>query len=539
MGKLAIRSIVVLALLFGLLFAVGTAVLYHFKLPVWWALGFTLCFVGLQFTFGPSIIDWIFKISWRRPEDISPEFAAFLTDLCQRRNIPVPQFGIIEDGNPNAFTYGHVPGDARVVVTRGLHDMLTEEEFNAVVAHEVGHITHYDFVVMTIASLVPMLLYQVYVWTRTRRDHTFLIAVGAFLAYWVSQYIVLCLSRVREYFADEHASQSVPDANAISTALIKIAYGLARIQRAPTPEDIKAKKKLPQSRVALAGSLGICNFASDGALALSASDAGAQYSADVMMRAMQWDLWNPWARLYEISSTHPLVARRVQAAAASAQQLGQTSAFPLSQAPAIDLWPTFRRDLFFTSLPWVGIIAGLVIAIAQRHGSVIAIYNTLQDSPLALLGWPLALLGAGMLIRWTRSYRDDIRPATILDLLGELEVSHINCIPVALKGQIIGRGVPGLFWSKDLVLQDDTGFIRLLYRHPLGFPEWLFGAMRVKKLIGHHAEITGWYRRGPTPYIELREATLDNGTSVRCHYRNFAWVFPMLFVLVGMAIVLL
>jgi heat shock protein HtpX len=51
------------------------------------------------------------------------------------------------------------------VVTTGLLELLTPEESNAVLAHEIGHIEHWDFAVMTFASLAPMLLYQIYVVT--------------------------------------------------------------------------------------------------------------------------------------------------------------------------------------------------------------------------------------------------------------------------------------------------------------------------------------------------------------------------------------
>ncbi|WP_338078437.1 M48 family metalloprotease [Clostridium tetanomorphum] len=62
----------------------------------------------------------------------------------------------------NAFTYGHIPKNARLVVTTGILDILNEEEQKAVIAHELGHIKHYDFIVMMIVSLIPMILYDIY-----------------------------------------------------------------------------------------------------------------------------------------------------------------------------------------------------------------------------------------------------------------------------------------------------------------------------------------------------------------------------------------
>ena len=108
-STLARRSAVVLALLFGLVFAVGTGVMWYLKQPAWLAVLFAVAVVGLQFAIGPWIIERIYAIRWVEPEAVHPEFAAWYRESCRQRNIPVPRFGIIDDGNPNAFTYGHTP----------------------------------------------------------------------------------------------------------------------------------------------------------------------------------------------------------------------------------------------------------------------------------------------------------------------------------------------------------------------------------------------------------------------------------------------
>lgn len=112
-------------------------------------------------------------------------------------------------------------------MTSGLVDVLTVDEANAVLAHEIGHIEHWDLAVMTIAALAPLLLYQVYAFTRNISSFRAL-AYGAYLFYWVSQFVVLLLNRTREYFADHYAAEVTRAPEALSSALIKIAYGMVK-----------------------------------------------------------------------------------------------------------------------------------------------------------------------------------------------------------------------------------------------------------------------------------------------------------------------
>ena len=106
-----------------------------------------------------------------------------------------PRIGYINDGAPNAFTYGHTKNDARIVLTRGTFELLSEDEVKAVVGHELGHAVHYDMALMTIAQLVPLVLYAVYemfaehVDTSDDDDNSKLAAIGyvAYILYIISE----------------------------------------------------------------------------------------------------------------------------------------------------------------------------------------------------------------------------------------------------------------------------------------------------------------------------------------------------------------
>ena len=198
-----------------------------------------MVFIGIQYVIGPWLVEKVVEIQW---DDLDPAIPArnreFIEKLCAERGLRVPRIGVIPSGTPNALSFGHVPGDSRVV-TSGLLDVLTVDEANAVLAHEIGHIEHWDFAVMTLAALARLLLYQVYPFTRKIISFRAL-AYGAYLFYWVSQFVVLLLNRTREYFADHYAAEVTRAPEALSSALIKIAYGMVndgQYKRGPEAED--------------------------------------------------------------------------------------------------------------------------------------------------------------------------------------------------------------------------------------------------------------------------------------------------------------
>jgi heat shock protein HtpX len=515
MINLFLRSFIVLALLFGLLFAIGMGVITYAELPVLVAVIFALAILLLQFILGPTIIQWIYKIEWREIKDVDPQMAQFVDRVTAERNIPYPRFGVIQDGNPNAFTFGHYPGNARLVVTSGLLDLLDPDERNVVVAHELGHIVHWDFVVMTAAAAVPLVLYVLYITMRRagrRRDrggYAALIGFLSFIAYIVSQYIVLLLSRIREYYADRFAGEVTNNPDALSTALVKIAYGLARAPKEAGQKD--------DARMVGARALGIFDPNVAQALALASAGTGA-VSATSMESAMKWDLWNPWAAFYELASSHPLPAKRIKALEKQTQAMGKTPRFSFRAVKPESYWDEFLVDLVINYLPLLGLIVGIGISLP--------VYLLLGLGMGSFVGIPLISLCAGWWLKRRFSYRHNFEEVqSVQGLIEKVKVSRVRSIPCTLKGRIIGRGVPGLFYSDDLVMQDQTGFIIVDYRQPLRIFEFLFGWLKAEKLIGMQGEVVGWYRRAPRPYFEMRKLRLENGEVVTSYFYPFSQFF--------------
>jgi len=112
--------------------------------------------------------------------------------------------GYINDENPTAFTYGSAAFNARIIVTKGMYSFVTKEELDAVVAHELGHIIHNDFIIMSMASTLLQILYDVYVIgvessknksSSDGKKGNPLVIVGlvSIIFYWIGMYLVLFL----------------------------------------------------------------------------------------------------------------------------------------------------------------------------------------------------------------------------------------------------------------------------------------------------------------------------------------------------------
>ena len=504
------RSLLVLSCLYGLVFVLGDMALLHNEAPWEWGVLFVIGLIGIQYFVSPWIIEWIYSIGWYE-EDIPAAQRAFVRQLCEQRGMPVPRMGIIESGTPNAFAFGRVRSDARIVVTRGLLDLLTPEEVNAVLAHELGHVAHYDFAVMALAATAPLLLYQIYAWTSRINNQGRIVSYGAYLAYWIGQFLVLLLNRTREYGADHFSAEVTGEPDALSSALVKIGYGMVRErseQKRLVLQGTKDEKKDARKRLQAGQALGLMGIASaTGAdsLALASNDPAAA------ARVMQWDLVNPWSRVYELSSTHPLTAFRLRALNREAVKMGRNPEYPLPEK---------------TRVRWVGFPVEFLFWLAPLVCGFLLISKIWIGRPLTRMGfaipentvpWLLLVLGITWAARIAFRYHGSFQRKNVGELLEDLGVSQMRPRAVELEGEVIGNGVPGAFWSPDLVLQDETGLMFLYYRSSIPFGRLFFAVSNADRYIGERVKIRGWYRRGIKPYVELAriEATVNKAAPGR------------------------
>jgi hypothetical protein len=108
-SSLAFLSMLVLGWLFLLLFVVGAATVAVAGLSAWWSFAMALALLLVQYLIGPWMVELVFRIRFTQWDVLDPRVARFVGETCAAHGIRPPRLGIIEDGNPSAFTYGHRP----------------------------------------------------------------------------------------------------------------------------------------------------------------------------------------------------------------------------------------------------------------------------------------------------------------------------------------------------------------------------------------------------------------------------------------------
>jgi heat shock protein HtpX len=188
------------------------------------------------------------------PEE-APELHGVIDRLCAMADMPKPRVGIADLSIPNAFATGRSPERSVVCVTTGILGILTADEMEAVLAHELSHVAHRDVTVMTIASTAGIVAgmltrgaqYGAFFGggRRNNNDNSgvpvwLVILVVSLVVYAVSFFLTRLLSRYRELCADRSGAYLTMKPRALATALQKIAGGMSAIPE----KDLRASSAM-------------------------------------------------------------------------------------------------------------------------------------------------------------------------------------------------------------------------------------------------------------------------------------------------------
>ena len=165
-----------------------------------------------------------------------PRLYATVKSVANKAGLPMPEVGVSEVYMPNAFATGRNPKNAAVVATRGLLSLLSDEELEGVIAHEMSHVKNRDILVMSVASTMAAVLsylgryaiYSVLFNRNNRNGTTFIIAIVLSITVPIAALLVqLGVSRSREYLADETGAIITGKPRALASALRAIESGVS------------------------------------------------------------------------------------------------------------------------------------------------------------------------------------------------------------------------------------------------------------------------------------------------------------------------
>jgi len=239
---LTVRMTSVMFLLGAVFVALVVALM--FVLPPAWTPIIGVIALGIawgQWYFSDTVAMKAMRAREVSPEQ-APELHAMIDRLCALADMPKPRVGVADMSVPNAFATGRSPERSVVCVTTGILGLLTADEMEAVLAHELSHVAHRDVTVMTIASTAGIVAgmltrgaqYGALFGGRRSNDNNgfpawIVVLAVSLVVYAVSFFLTRLLSRYRELCADRSGAYLTMKPQALASALTKISGGMAAV----------------------------------------------------------------------------------------------------------------------------------------------------------------------------------------------------------------------------------------------------------------------------------------------------------------------
>ncbi len=232
-----LRTVVLLAALTALFGAIGFAIA-----------GEQGMILALLFAGGMNLFAWwnsdrmVLRMHNAQPigPNDAPRLYQMTAALAQRAGLPMPALYVIHEDQPNAFATGRSPANAAVAVNTGLLDLMTEEEVEGVIAHELAHIKNRDTLIMTVtatvAGAISMLANFGMLFGGAQRDRNqspfgpIAMILMLILAPLAAAVVQMAISRSREYEADRAAAEITGNPLGLASGLQRLESHVHRIQ---------------------------------------------------------------------------------------------------------------------------------------------------------------------------------------------------------------------------------------------------------------------------------------------------------------------
>jgi len=169
----------------------------------------------------------------------APGLHAMIERLCIQADLPKPKIAVADTDVPNAFAMGRSQKNAVVCATTGIMNILEPHELEGVMAHELTHVKNRDVLVMTLASFFASIAAMI-----TQFGFFFggfggndddngpgfaVVLLVSFAVYVISFFLMLALSRYREFGADRGSAIITGRPSALASALMKLSGAMQRV----------------------------------------------------------------------------------------------------------------------------------------------------------------------------------------------------------------------------------------------------------------------------------------------------------------------
>ena len=165
-------------------------------------------------------------------ESEAPRLYQIVRELTTRADLPMPRLYMIPQDQPNAFATGRNPKHSAVAVTRGISQLLSEDELRGVLSHELAHVKHRDILIQSVAATIgAAITYLGYMllWFGGDDNNSPVGLVASLalvlLAPIAASLIQLSISRQREFAADAGGAEICGNPESLASALLRLEEG--------------------------------------------------------------------------------------------------------------------------------------------------------------------------------------------------------------------------------------------------------------------------------------------------------------------------
>jgi heat shock protein HtpX len=240
-----VKTALLLGLLTGLIVVVGGSLGGRNGAVV--AFGFAAVMNFASYWFSDKIVLAMYRGREVSPAE-APRFHAIVDRLVARANMPKPKLYVLPGDSPNAFATGRNPSHAAVAATEGILKLMSEEEIEGVIAHELAHVKNRDILIASVAATIAgaiTFMAQMAKWGAIfggyggRDDRSggnvFAVLLTAILAPIAAVIIQMAISRSREFGADATGAQIAGQPYGLARALEKLDAYSKRIPMEASP----------------------------------------------------------------------------------------------------------------------------------------------------------------------------------------------------------------------------------------------------------------------------------------------------------------